>query len=120
MRKLMFIAGAAVGYVLGARAGRERYEKIAGTARNVASNPAVRNSVDSAVQAGRQAAARAADMVSHRAGKRLPEPLAEKLRAVRDKAVPMDDDWGKAANGGQSQSQPQAQTETGMRARTQP
>ncbi|SFC03027.1 hypothetical protein [Streptomyces aidingensis] len=96
MRKLMFVAGAAVGYVLGARAGRERYEKIAGAARNVAGNPAVRNSVDSAVQAGRQAAAKAADAVGHRAGKRLPEPLAEKLRAVRDKAVPMDDDWGQA------------------------
>ncbi|HET8643490.1 MAG TPA: hypothetical protein VFM37_16250 [Pseudonocardiaceae bacterium] len=36
-----FLLGAAVGYVLGARAGRERYEQIARTYHRVADHPAV-------------------------------------------------------------------------------
>jgi len=36
-----FMLGAAVGYVLGARAGRERYEQLARTYRRVADHPAV-------------------------------------------------------------------------------
>jgi hypothetical protein len=36
-----FVLGAAAGYVLGARAGRERYEQLARTYRRVADNPAV-------------------------------------------------------------------------------
>jgi hypothetical protein len=36
-----FLLGAAVGYVLGARAGRERYEQLAHTYRRVADHPAV-------------------------------------------------------------------------------
>jgi hypothetical protein len=36
-----FIIGAAVGYLLGTRAGRERYEQIKRTARRCAENPTV-------------------------------------------------------------------------------
>jgi len=36
-----FLLGAAVGYVLGARAGRARYEQIVRTYRTVADHPAV-------------------------------------------------------------------------------
>lgn len=36
-----FVLGAAAGYVLGARAGRERYEQLARTYRRVADHPAV-------------------------------------------------------------------------------
>lgn len=39
--RMMFAAGLAVGYVLGARAGRERYEQIKRAARRVADSPAV-------------------------------------------------------------------------------
>ncbi|MFC6881205.1 MULTISPECIES: YtxH domain-containing protein [Actinomadura] len=39
--RVPFIAGAAVGYVLGTKAGRERYEQIRRTSRRVAENPAV-------------------------------------------------------------------------------
>ncbi|GAB3652067.1 hypothetical protein GCM10027589_09270 [Actinocorallia lasiicapitis] len=42
MRRAAFIAGAALGYVMGARAGRDRYEQIAKAARDFAQNPAVR------------------------------------------------------------------------------
>jgi hypothetical protein len=36
-----FVLGTAAGYVLGARAGRERYEQLARTYRRVADHPAV-------------------------------------------------------------------------------
>jgi hypothetical protein len=36
-----FVLGAATGYVLGARAGRERYEQLSRTYRRVADHPAV-------------------------------------------------------------------------------
>lgn len=38
---LMFLLGAAVGYVLGARAGHERYEQLRRTYQRVADHPAV-------------------------------------------------------------------------------
>jgi hypothetical protein len=82
MRKLIFVAGVAVGYVLGAKAGRERYERLREAAERVRGNPAVRNAVDSAAQSGRQAAARAAGVVVERAGDRLPGPVSERLRTV--------------------------------------
>ncbi|HVL84038.1 MAG TPA: hypothetical protein VM367_07085 [Pseudonocardia sp.] len=39
---LKFLLGAAVGYVLGARAGHERYEQLRRTYQRVADHPAVR------------------------------------------------------------------------------
>jgi hypothetical protein len=82
MRKLMFVAGLAIGYVLGARAGRERYEQMREAAQRLGENPAVRNTVDTAAQTGLQAASRAAGAVADHAGDRLPGPVAEKLRSV--------------------------------------
>ncbi|GAA0584345.1 hypothetical protein GCM10010172_81650 [Paractinoplanes ferrugineus] len=41
MKILKLAAGFAAGYVLGARAGREKYEQIAATARKVSENPTV-------------------------------------------------------------------------------
>ncbi|HEX2499128.1 MAG: hypothetical protein ACRDWG_16980 [Actinomycetes bacterium] len=41
MKMLKFAAGLAVGYVLGARAGRGRYQQIVEGARNLADQPAV-------------------------------------------------------------------------------
>jgi hypothetical protein len=38
---LMFLLGAALGYVLGAQAGRERYEQLLRTYQRVADHPAV-------------------------------------------------------------------------------
>lgn len=39
--KLMFLGGLAVGYVLGTREGRERYEQIASNARKLFEHPTV-------------------------------------------------------------------------------
>ena len=44
----IFIIGFAVGYVVGARAGRERYEQIVKTSRKVAENPTVQKATQAA------------------------------------------------------------------------
>ncbi len=44
--KLVFVAGAAVGYVLGTRAGRKRYEQIKAGAEKVWNSPAVQKRVE--------------------------------------------------------------------------
>ncbi|WP_223693326.1 YtxH domain-containing protein [Leifsonia poae] len=43
--KILFVAGAAVGYVLGARAGRKRYEQIKSTATKVWESPGIQKQV---------------------------------------------------------------------------
>ncbi len=92
--RLTFITGAAVGYVLGARAGRERYEQLRKTAQGIAQNPAVRNTVESAGQNGRAIAVKAADSVVTRVGGRLPESVTGRVRYLRERSGAGDDDWG--------------------------
>ena len=46
--KLLFITGGLVGYVLGARAGRKRYDQIAAAAENLWNAPPVQRRVDEA------------------------------------------------------------------------
>lgn len=45
--KILFVVGLGVGYVLGTRAGRERYEQIKRAAEGVWNTPAVQQGVDS-------------------------------------------------------------------------
>lgn len=46
--KILFVAGLAAGYVVGARAGRQSYEKIKSRAENVWHDPAVQKNVHKA------------------------------------------------------------------------
>ncbi|GAA3371293.1 YtxH domain-containing protein [Streptomyces sannanensis] len=93
--RLTFIAGMAVGYVLGTRAGRERYEKLKKSARQVAQNPALRNAVDSAAYTGRQVAGKAFTSVSSRVGNRMPDSVASRVRSLRERSNNgAEDDWG--------------------------
>ena len=46
--KLLFVAGVAVGFVLGARAGRERYEQLKASAAKVWQSPTVQKQVHAA------------------------------------------------------------------------
>jgi hypothetical protein len=62
MKKLPLLAAAAAGYVLGAHAGRQRYEQIAGAARKVADNPKVQRVAHRAQDAAAQQAAAAAEV----------------------------------------------------------
>lgn len=98
--RLTFIAGLALGYVLGTRAGRERYEKLKKSARQVAENPAVRNTVESAAQSGREYAGKAyhsvSEIVGEKVGDRVPASVADRVRSLRDRAGHdgVEDDWG--------------------------
>lgn len=67
--KLTLAAGLGAGYVLGTRAGRERYEKMRSAARKVADAPAVKQTANAvqvqAYEIGRNAAAKGKDAVVH-------------------------------------------------------
>lgn len=47
--RILFLAGAATGYVLGSRAGRRRYEQIKAGAERLWNDPKVQSSVDQVV-----------------------------------------------------------------------
>jgi hypothetical protein len=51
MKIVKFAAGFAAGYVLGSKAGREKYEQIVETARRVRGNPAVQQAQQKAKEA---------------------------------------------------------------------
>ena len=64
MRKLLLLAAGAVGYVLGTRAGRERYEQIMSTVTKVKNDPRVQEKAQQAVDTAKQQAPVVADKVS--------------------------------------------------------
>ncbi|WP_069759123.1 hypothetical protein [Streptomyces sp. LUP47B] len=94
--KLTFVVGLTLGYVLGTRAGRERYEQLKKSARQVAQNPAVRNTAETAAQQGRQYAGKAYHAVSDKVGDRVPESVTQRVRSLRDHNThgAPEDDWG--------------------------
>jgi hypothetical protein len=56
MRKMTMLVSGGIGYVLGARAGRERYEQILGLAQQVKGNPTVQATAAKAADAAKEAA----------------------------------------------------------------
>ncbi|MBC9734604.1 hypothetical protein [Nocardioides marmotae] len=74
MKKLILLAGIGIGYVLGSKAGRERYEQIRAGASKVAESPTVQTA---AAKATEQAAA-AAEVAK--------EKVTEAASTVADKA----------------------------------
>ncbi len=67
MGKAMFLTGAAVGYVLGARAGRERYEQIRRATDALRSNPKIQQATEMATARGNEMAHKVADSASEKA-----------------------------------------------------
>jgi hypothetical protein len=94
MRRLTFIAGLAVGYVLGTRAGRERYEQLKKSASQISQNPAVRNAAETAVLSGREYAGKAYHSVSDKVGDKVPGSVADRVRSLRSRNGNGEDDWG--------------------------
>ena len=82
MKKLMLLAAAGAGYVLGAKAGRERYEQIRSGARRFAQNPRVQKTANQAKDAVREQAPVLRDKVKDTVGE-----AAAKVRSTDD-AVP--------------------------------
>ncbi|MFI8091766.1 YtxH domain-containing protein [Streptomyces sp. NPDC086080] len=94
--RLTFVAGAVLGYVLGTKAGRERYEQMRRSAQQFTQNPAVRNTAESAGRQGREFADKAYQAVSHKVGDRMPDSVAQRVSALRERTNhrPAEDDWG--------------------------
>ncbi|WDO08519.1 YtxH domain-containing protein [Streptomyces murinus] len=94
--RLTFIAGLALGYVLGTRAGRERYEQLKKSARQFAQNPAVRNTAETAAQQGRAYVGKAVHTVADKVGDHVPSSVAQRVRDLRDRTAggSAGDDWG--------------------------
>lgn len=76
--RTIFLAGLAVGFVLGARAGRERYEQIARLARKTADSPAFQ-------QAAATAQAQAAG-IARAAKDRMSDRVPRMANAAKSKA----------------------------------
>ncbi|MEV8591571.1 YtxH domain-containing protein [Streptomyces sp. NPDC052012] len=94
--RLTFVAGVVLGYVLGTRAGRERYEQLKKSAQQLAQNPAVRNTAETAAHQGREFAGKAYHAVSDKVGDRMPDSVAQRVRTLRERAThgQAEDDWG--------------------------
>ncbi|MET9440291.1 YtxH domain-containing protein [Streptomyces sp. NPDC006610] len=97
--RLTFAVGLALGYVLGTRAGRERYEQLKKSARQISQNPAVRNTAETAAHQGREFAGKAYHVVSDRMGDRMPDSVAQRVRSLRERNGSRTgaDDWGTGA-----------------------
>ena len=82
-----FIAGFAAGFIVGARAGRERYEQIKAASRKVAENPAVRKTAQAVSQKAVQLGQAAGDKAATRAPKlaETAKTSAGKVRAQVDR-----------------------------------
>lgn len=89
-----FLLGAGVGYVLGTRAGRERYEQIARAYRRVADNPSVQG---------------AAGVARAKAG----EALTAGISAARDRVAPSGRPQAHAPAGAPSSNGSHPKTTTG-------
>jgi hypothetical protein len=79
MSKLTLLAAGAAGYVLGARAGRDRYEQIASTTRSVMRNPKVQSATQQAQETISQQASAAGSAVADKA-----KEAAGKVRSSDD------------------------------------
>ncbi|MEU6661124.1 YtxH domain-containing protein [Streptomyces sp. NPDC046821] len=95
--RLTFVAGLALGYVLGTRAGRERYEQLKKSAREIAQNPAVRNTAESAAHQTREFAGKAVHAVTDKVGSKVPDSVSGRVRSLRERGQAgdaLEDDWG--------------------------
>jgi hypothetical protein len=68
MKKLLLLAAAGIGYVLGTRAGRERYEQIKGTVDKVKNDPRVQQKTQQVVDTAKEQAPLVKDKLSSAAG----------------------------------------------------
>ena len=71
MKKLTLLIGVGIGYVLGTRAGRERYEQIRGRAKDLAANHTVRSATTKAQETVTTQASAAAAAVADKVGEKV-------------------------------------------------
>lgn len=75
--KLTLLLGFAAGYVLGSKAGRQRYQQITEFAHRVGNDPRVKDAVDTVKTEAVNAATAAKTAVEDKLGKRHPNGIAE-------------------------------------------
>ncbi|HJY24694.1 MAG TPA: hypothetical protein VJ649_03355 [Actinomycetes bacterium] len=73
--KLLLAAGIAAGYVLGARAGRQRYDQIANAAKKFADNPKVQQTASQLSQQATDTVGKVSSSVGAKVGDRIPARL---------------------------------------------
>lgn len=98
MRKLTILIAGAAGYVLGTRAGRERYEQLKGLAVRVKENPTVQEKTQQAVDTARAQApvvkdkiAEAADAARSKAGSSPADAFPDESLLHQDNPYPQGD-----------------------------
>jgi len=87
MSKLTILVAGAAGYVLGARAGRQRYDQIASGARSFMGNPKVQAARQQAQDTIVEQASAAGSVVADKA-KETAAAAADKVRRNDDSAAP--------------------------------
>lgn len=83
MKKLLVLAAGATGYVLGTRAGRERYEQIRRQSTKVWNSEPVQHGRDEAGDAAARAAVAAAEAAKHAAADAASAAAAKVKHAVK-------------------------------------
>jgi hypothetical protein len=78
--RMMFMAGAAIGYVLGTKAGRERYEQIKRLSQQVSENPNVQEAAGMLRAKGEEFAGAARGKANHLKD-RVPEQVPGRGKA---------------------------------------
>lgn len=86
MSKIPFIIGLGAGYVLGTRAGRERYEQLRAAASHVADKPFVRERVSRAQEAAGEFVRQQGEALTDK----VTDAVKERLFAPRPQAQPAD------------------------------
>ena len=92
--KLIFIAGLGVGYVLGARAGRERFDRMVGQARRMWESPAMQEAAGVFQAKANHLYDQGKQAVSHRVGRSTGR--AEKSAGTGE-TTESEDSWDAAA-----------------------
>src|SRR4051794_2156317 len=84
--KLLFLGGLAAGFVLGARAGREKYEEIVQAARKVRDNPTVQEATGVVQEQANRLVSSGKEMVADKPSntKFAETPLGEKVLSAVD------------------------------------
>ena len=80
MSKLTLLAAAGVGYVLGAKAGHQRYEQIVGTFHKVKDNPKVQEKAQQATHLAKEKAPVVKDKVAGAAGAATTKVIRDRRR----------------------------------------
>ena len=92
-----FLLGLVVGFVLGTRAGRERYEQMARAARAFMNNPNVRRASSEIQQRGGQMMSTAGHMVTEKVGERVNPHLPSWMPGHRDATPSASEAWAQTA-----------------------